>query len=266
MDRRFLFALVASALVGLPACTSGGHDDDDADGGEAQSGQLSGACALRIINGESCPAEEGPVVLLVATDGIRGASCSGAFITPTKILTAAHCAELSEFGTITAYTGDTSVDVLSIIPDPRSGDPVFDTAVATTAFAVNVTPLPLFVSSPLSVGQEIFVYGFGTDENGQSGPELDFGNSAKRATMVVDEYEDGIVVASFNRNQTGACEGDSGGPVIAENGDGLFGIAAVVHGGTTTTCQADTLEVFTGVQTPGSVDFILSQAPGAGLI
>lgn len=275
MKSRTLFAIVTCVFLGVNGCTKSGGDDngDSGDGGDSggaatEQGQLSGSCALRIINGQSCPAGEGPVALLVSKDpeGNPLALCSGAFITKNKILTAAHCAKLMDFGAVTAYTGDTSVDVLSIIPDPRYPAEEFDTGVATTAFEVNVTPFPLFVSSAVDVGDQIYVYGFGVDEDRNSGVELDYGNSAKRSTMVVDQYEDGTIVAQFDTNQTGACEGDSGGPIVSKNGEGRFGIVAVVHGGTTSTCEAGTVEVFTGVQNPGSADFILSQAPGAGTI
>lgn len=267
---------LALTLVAAVGCTKSSDDDGD-DGSEQGASfsdpQLQAACELRIINGDTCPSGEGPIALLVASDplGRPIASCSGAFISRDRVLTAAHCAELAALGSVTVYTGDLSAGVVSITPDSRynEADPsarIFDSAVAILSEEVDVNPLPLFVSGSLSVGDTIYVYGFGIDENNQSAIDRGLGNAAKRATMLIAEHESGIVIAEFDTLQMGACEGDSGGPVIARNPDGLFGIVAVVSGGTTVSCQAGTVEVFDGVRTPGSVDFITSLAPGVGLI
>lgn len=268
--RQFVFLI---SLVVLSSCGGGGGRGGSGSDNNPSDPQLSGSCSFRIVNGDSCPKGKGPIALLAAVgrDGGINAICSGAFLSSTKVLTAAHCSELAAFGTITVYSGEESSIVTSFVVDSRYSEAtddgmIHDTAIATLATPIDVTPLSLLASSSPEEGDNLLVYGYGSDENGDTPAAEILGNGAKRARLQLQSNDNGVLVAEFDDSGEGACEGDSGGPVLAQNSNGEWAITAVVRGGTVGNCLQGTTEVFVGVQTPGSIDFILSQVPGAGLL
>lgn len=267
MNTKMKIGIIAVLVLSLAACTK--SDGDGGDGG----GQLSGDCALKIINGEACPKGEGPVAMLLSEDskGKPAALCSGTFIARNKVITAAHCAELFLSPTVKVMTGSKSVRATGIKIHP-SYNPVmqfafkFDVGIVTLAENVDITPLPLLLSRQIVAGDSVYVYGFGLDENGKTAVDKDYGNSAERTKMVVSEVGQGGIIAEFDTTHSGACEGDSGGPAIAKSNGGSWGIAGVVSGGTTTTCKDGTIEVFVQLDRQVIIDFISGEVPDYGAV
>ena len=264
---RKIFALLVAVSAAFTGCTSSG------DGGGDDGGQLSGDCALKIINGESCPAGKGPVALIVSEDssGRPTAMCSGAFIDRNKVITAAHCQLLFVSPTVKVYTGDTAVKAVSFKAHPSYNSSAtyaftYDVGVITLESSVDITPLPLLLSRSVKAGDSIYVYGFGLDEEGKTAVDRDWGNSARRTSMVVLGIEQGGIVSQFDTTHSGACEGDSGGPALAKSDGGSWGIAGVVSGGTTESCQDGTYEVFVELDRQQIIEFVQSQAPGMGAV
>ena len=267
MKRAYILAAFALLIMSLSGCTSSGGDDEE--GG----GQLSGDCSLKIINGQECPSGRGPVALLVSENagGEPTAMCSGAFIAKNKVLTAAHCAQLFLSPVVKAYTGDTSVRAVSFRNHPLynpASDYAFtyDVSIVTLEESVDITPLPLLLSRKVVPGDSIYVYGFGIDENGETAVDHDWGNSARRTSMVVVELTQGGIVSQFDITRSGACEGDSGGPVLAESDGGSWGIAGVTSGGTTETCREGTYEVFSEIDRQTIINFITGEVPDADAV
>ena len=268
MSKHLVRTLSILLALALSACGGGGGSGDES----AADPQISGACSFRVVNGNACPAGKGPLALLAALDqaGNLTAICSGAFIARDKVLSAAHCSELAAFGSVVVYTGDQSAPVTNIAVDPRYTEATeegmtHDTAIFSLGREIEITPLPLLASTAPQVGDRLLLYGFGQDENGGTSAEALLGNGAKRAELEVISIDNGMIEANFDTNEQGGCVGDSGGPVLAQNNSGEWAIAAVVRGGTLGNCLAGTVEIFLGVQTLGSTDFILSQVPTAAL-
>ncbi len=266
MNTKVRAGIIAVLVVSLAACSSSDSDDDEG-------GQLSGDCALKIINGEACPEGEGPIAMLLSENGKGEPSslCSGAFIARNKILTAAHCGQLFLSPTVKVLTGSKSVRATGIVTHP-SYNPIsqyafkYDVGIITLAEEVDITPLPLLLSRQMSAGDSIYVYGFGLDEDGKTAVDKDRGNSAERTRMVVSGITQGGIVAEYDATHSGACEGDSGGPAIGESSSGKWGIAGVVSGGTTTTCKDGTIEVFVELDRQVIIDFISKEVPNYGAV
>jgi len=167
---------------------------------------------------------------------------------------------------IKVYTGDTVADVSSFKahPDYIENAPYnfrYDVGIFTLEDSVNISPLPLLLSRQAQVGDLIFVYGFGIDENNQTAIDNDWGNSVRRTSMLVSALQNGGIVAEFDVTHSGACEGDSGGPALAQSHQGSYGITGVVSGGTSDTCQTGTLEVFTEIAQDEILNFLLAEVP-----
>ncbi|NMC63450.1 MAG: trypsin-like serine protease [SAR324 cluster bacterium] len=263
---RTLVSLLTVVVFSFVACSN--SNDQDAD-----SGQLSGDCSLKIINGEECPKGEGPIALVVAEseDGIPLSMCSGTFITTKKILSAAHCGQLMDAPVTKVYTGNTVVKVSSFKAHPYyvNNAPYnfrYDVGIFTLEDSINISPLPLLLSRQPQVGDLIFVYGFGIDENNQTAIDNDWGNSVRRTSMLVSSLQNGGIVAEFDATHSGACEGDSGGPALAQSPQGSYGITGVVSGGTNDSCQVGTLEVFTEIAQDEVLNFILSEVPNVDAV
>lgn len=169
--------------------------------------------------------------------------CSGTFISPRAVLTAAHCALnagtytlFSSFGTFTATQRATfgpgilndPNDISILILDHNAADPAQGQVAALG-------------QSP-QVGQEIRIVGFGCDDL-----DTKTGAGVKRTGtnqildisdyLELDTTPTASLIASHNNakilgpeNQAGSCFGDSGGPMFQTQGNSLK-VVGVTHAG-----------------------------------
>jgi hypothetical protein len=266
--KQTILTLGITALIG---CGGGG-------------GGGSGACsALKINGGESCEGGAPTVaaVISVSKDG-REEICTGTLISQTSILTAAHCVEGRPKEIVVAVPGHTrKASQYFIHPGYRSiryGSSfglINDLAIIKFSEPIPVGPAPILVSkgAPAS-GEEVVAYGFGVDEQGQSFVgRFNSGDVPLKATyLIFSGVNSGLLYETVSSGSGNTCKGDSGGPIVARNANGQWGIIAVTSFSPLVSferpcipTQGGTLAVQSPVQNNDAMNFILSVAPDAAL-
>lgn len=210
-------AVLTSLALLLPstACVEGSGTrggDPLVDGGGAERGEAGAA----IVNGD---VDEGhPAVVALTVSG--QAFCSGTLVTPTLVVTAAHCVDEAStgirpeeieifFGTRTNGEGVT-ISALQVVakPDWNIDDPNADEDIAVVRLAEPGPATPVPLGELPSNGTTLTMVGFGitSDQAGDSG--------TKRITTATILDRDPKIF--FLETDPGAtCSGDSGGTALA---------------------------------------------------
>jgi secreted trypsin-like serine protease len=270
--RSVLLAAIVGVGVVAAGCGGGGSSAGDS------------CSTLKIANGDNCDVSQSPVALVLAKTRNGGIStCSGTVISPTAILTAAHCV---------INPGDPIVDVLVAVPagvgaisdgtitsvryDSRytplpSGALVYDQAVIRTSFDTGANPVPMLGSDSISPGEEITVFGYGLDEQGRGVldriNDRDYEKLLKAGTMIVDALNPVRLVfsSSFDSSGQSACPGDSGGPAIVKRG-GRSVVGGIVSYGSSGNCQSGSYVAFGNVGSGDNLRWIRGQVPEAEVV
>jgi secreted trypsin-like serine protease len=171
-------------------------------------------------------------------DLFSGHFCAGSLIAPTKVLAAAHCFERRGAAPVDVVVGATNlcagspimgerrrVTHIQIHPEAES-DRRVDIAVLTLAGSVPVTPVPL---APVREDSPLVAWGWGrVSEQGRapcfprpvqlrSADRVDCDTVAQRYGRVFDQTTQ-ICLTPDENELHNTCIGDSGGPVIASDG------------------------------------------------
>lgn len=258
--KNLVTALTVALLVG---CGGGG-------------GGSSACSALKINGGESCDGGVPSVAYLEMVNGNNITACTGTLISQTAVLTAAHCvAERPSQISIQVPGYMRGASQYFIYPGYRGVEDGRDLAVIKFVEPIPVGPTPLLVSSGApSPGDELVAYGYGLDEDGQGARErVSSGEAPLKATYLsFSSGTNGYFYETVSTGSGNTCKGDSGGPILAKNQNGEWGIIAVTSFSRelseTIMCiptQGGTLAVASPVQSNAAMSFIVAHVPDAAL-
>jgi secreted trypsin-like serine protease len=218
--RTILKLIATTATAFLVSCGS--------DGGGAESIDQCGALGLKaaaatakIANGTDCTdLNKSAVVAIIKNlpDGSAGI-CSGTMISPTKVLTAAHCLEsassidvlLGVSATKLAYVTSNSWQIHPNFSRSSNGAFSNDVGVINVPVALPLPTVPILSSSVPQVGQKAVVFGYGT-----TGATDDYGQ-LRSGVMKIADVDEGRIYANYESGTSNVCSGDSGGPLVFMN-------------------------------------------------
>jgi V8-like Glu-specific endopeptidase len=219
------------------------------------SGQTAGSVA--IVNGSSCADSTASVAYLKLKDKDDKlvATCSGTVISSTAVLTAAHCLDGTSSLTINFGSKEIPAASFSYHPGYKGTDSdSIDVGVIIAASPLGQPIVPLLASRDARVGETVVIAGYGQSTLGGGAGTLRAGATS------LSEVGTYYLVTSAGSNGSGACPGDSGGPVLVSI-DGYWAVA-----GATSTLSGPCVVAtnrFANIRNPAAWSFILSKAPDA---
>lgn len=248
-ERRLAAALCLVSLAGAACGCSVSRGAVSSTGGDGSPGQdkscdQPAVVTAPLFNGQPDPetlelsdAQRRSIVAVVIEPGPAEGLCTGTLIADSFVLTAAHCATYRE---IEVRFGEDFTRPVLTVEVARShvhpGSPDVDVALLELPYSgiadeVGAEPLPLYTGLVDSgwLDEDVEIAGRGLTEEGTVG-ELLFAvepvTRVDRFTLTVD-----------GMGETGACVGDSGGPLLVA-GDGVS-VAGLLSNGSDTCLMED---------------------------
>jgi hypothetical protein len=209
------------ALASMHACALEGPTDATCEAPQKPLAEALYSGSADAGDAAAFPAPQVPIGALVTSNDASVVVCTATVIGAGIGLTAAHCGGI---GMLAFRVGETATPV-------PVRDPIVHPFLDVMAFAFDDTGLP--TTQPLALfggsigrgweGELVTLAGVGETETGDTG-QLRFVREP-----IVDVNATEIRVDGMGRS--GACGGDSGGPVLIADRDGMFRVAGVLDRG-----------------------------------
>lgn len=255
-------SLVVVALS-LTACKGGSSKvSASVNGGDTQA-----TVSSKIINGVPVDQTISPQIVQVNVYFADGSTalCSGTSIAPEYILTAAHCFNDAVLATSVVVAGaELFGDTVVTHPDyfvNLEVNALFNDVAVLHVPGLTIPSLAILSSVPVAEGAVVFSYGYGLDENAESG------TLKNGPVSILFSTENHLFSEAFDGSNVDPCNGDSGGPAVLGftdiNGTFAVGIAGIVSSGTVEGCAKGDMTLFTNLQNPSVAEFIRANVPGA---
>ncbi len=194
----------------------------------------------QVINGRLCDWTNSPLVKIVTTfQDTTEESCSGVALSDHVVLTAQHCVFDPDGDApleVKVYLDSFDQTMTTYEPDDIIADPTYfdqgnsDLARYDIAALAFIDPLPvsktarfLSVNAELQEGERALIAGFGRDE---SGNPAGFDLIAGFLRVTTDRQFSVDLKFNGDPGESGACTGDSGGPLLIER-NGEWRVAGV---------------------------------------
>lgn len=266
-------ALLSACGSSADSCSLFGTCGGDDDGGSSTQFRGASACQAigyadtkKVANGEQCPvdsaSDSSSVVKLIISKGNATGVCTGTVVSPTTILTAAHCFArgASSIQIVTTVKGKQSaVAASSYTIHPQwgvSNNVMFnDIAVVKSARRLSAPITPILLSRSPAESEDSVVAGYGqTSNEGRAETNVYAGRA------VVDDVSDNHIYIDYTQSQAHPCRGDSGGALFVANGTGVAIVGVVSQSDPSIDvediCEPGDRTLYTNVRDPSVAAFI----------